>query len=216
MKLLGMLKKVFNSKAADYFVQLLIVMIGVFLGMLVTEWRADSKTEKDRKTILKSIRVEISSNKQLIEASFDKLGSFTKSLDSLNRVLTKERLAENFYDRPFQERLPNWKGVGGEVYSSSMFETAKYSNVLPGMNVDLLEQLSSTYSMQHLTNELKSELLNKFLAINSTTPYSDVLRLMNRIKQELGGVQYLLDQEYDKCLQLIDEHKGIAKDLAGS
>lgn len=201
--------KAFNSKTADYFIQLLIVMIGVFLGMLVTEWRSEQKVAQDRITILKSIRAEIESNKNLIDSSFEKLNPLAKTLDSLNKVLTDEILSERFYDKPFRVRLPNWQGVGGERFSASMFETAKYSNVLPGMDVELLEQLSSTYSMQSLANDLRSDLLEKFLAVDSETPYSDVLRLMNRINQELGGVQYLLDIEYEKCLQLIDEHTGI-------
>ncbi len=195
-----------KSKILEYFIQLLIVIIGVFLGMLVTDWNSDQKMARDRAALLKSIKSEIEANKASIEGNWANRRPFFKSLDSLYNHLNKEIRRERFLDRGWGERLPNWQGFGSGKLSNSMFETAKYSNVLPGMDLKLLQQLSKTYNLQQNTVELRKTMMEKFFNIGTNTEYGDVLLLMDRIRQELGGSEYLLKQEYDVCIKMIDEN----------
>lgn len=197
------LKWLFNSRSLEYIIQLLIVMVGVFLGMLVSDWKATQNLNKSRNQILLSIKSEIESNREIIIKSDEKLSPFFTSLDSIRQYHTPALVAEFFYDRPFNERLPNWTGIGGQKLSGAMFETAKYSNVIPGMDVKLLEQLAKIYNLQEDANELRATFLDQFLAIDSETKYSDVLRLVSRIRQELGGINYILLNEYNQVLTMI-------------
>ncbi|MEL7005134.1 MAG: hypothetical protein AAFN93_20720, partial [Bacteroidota bacterium] len=134
---------------------------------------------------------------------------FFKSLDSLEQILTEEVLSERFFDRAWSERLPNWKGFGSGRVSNSMFETAKYGNVLSGMDIELLQQLSKTYSLQETTNKLRQTLMDKFFSIDTNTEYSDVILLMWRIRQELEGAEAQLVAEYVECNRMIEEKIGL-------
>ena len=192
-------------KLRDSFFQLFIVVLGVFLGMWANDWNNNRNLKKHRKEVLKSIHKEIENNLKVIEQADEHKIPFFQSLDSLYEQLDDSTTLEKFYDRPFHERLPNWRGVGGGALSSAMFETAKYSNVLSGMDIKLLEQLSKIYSIQEIGNTIRNTFIDGFYSIDSETKYIDVLRLMDRIRQELGGYEYILMNEYKKGLELIEE-----------
>lgn len=198
--------KMNKSKISEYFIQFLIVVIGVFLGMLVTDWNADRKMSKNRTVLLNSLKTEIEDNKKSLEGNWSNRRAFFKSLDSLGNDITRDQKRERFFDKPWSERLPNWKGFGSGKLNNSMFESAKYGNILAGMNIDLLQQLSKTYNIQHNTVSLRNTMMGKFFDIDTNTEYGDVLLLMYRVRQELGGSEYILNQEYEHCIKMIDEN----------
>lgn len=197
-------------RSREYLAQLIIVMLGVFLGILASEWNSDRKLKKHRQDVLLSIRREIELNKEVLQTNLGKMQPFYTAMDSLfrNGLITEDLQAERFQDRPFYERLPNWQGMGADQLSSAMFEAAKFSNVLPGMQIPLLEQLSRTYSKQQFVIEVNATFLNQFLNFDSGLSYGDVLGLIDRIRQELNSSRNLLIIEYDKAIVAIDNSVG--------
>ncbi|QSE96876.1 hypothetical protein [Fulvivirga lutea] len=198
-------KKSFKLKISQNLAQLLIVMAGVFLGMLLTEWNTTRKTSNKIEIITEQIRLEILSNKALLESSIQRKNPFWKSLDTLNKAFSEEVYQEPFHANSFENRLPGWKGTGGGRLDDSMYETAKFSNVIPEMDFELVKVLSKAYNTQQLYNDLSEYFINQFYAINSNTTYADVLRLMWRIRQDLGGYELELLEQYELALQILDE-----------
>ena len=147
---------------------------------------------------------EIETNQKIVVQAQKKRTKFHQSLDSLNQALTKELLDEKFSDRPFKERLPNWKGIGGDRLDTSVFESAKYGNLLSGIDQELLQQISKTYNRQTVVNDFRSSLMERFFSIDSETRYRDVIRMMNILRQELTMLESFLLQEYSKTLEAIE------------
>lgn len=192
-----------KSKVSEYLIQLFLVVLGVFLGILASEWKSAKDLENNRKEVLKNIKIEIESNLKIVKSAHQNRVKFNKSLDSLYPLLTKEILKENLFDRTFNERFPNWKGIGDGQVSKAMFEMAKFSNMLSSMDIDIASQLSKTYAVQEALNKTRDTFLKKFFDFDSNAKYSDALRLMWSIRQELGSFEIRLIDEYNKALDLL-------------
>lgn len=204
--LYDMAKKIsFKLNASQNAVQLLIVMAGVFLGMLLTEWNASRKSSNKVEAVIKQIKVEILANKKMLESSIEHKRPFWQSMDSLEDTLTNELKKEYFYDKPFNERLPGWKGMGGGRLNDSMYETAKFSNVIPEMDIELVKELSSVYNTQRIYNNLWETFLNRFYKMNDKTTYAEMLRLLWLLRQELGGYELKLLNEYNNVLEKLED-----------
>lgn len=195
-----------KSAITTYLSELLIVMAGVFLGMLVSNWNATRKLESNRKEIIRSISNELQENKEQIMVFRDRRRLFMSSYDSLYQNLTKEDFKEKFYDRPFEERLPNWSGLGSYKPDDAMFEAAKYGNILIGMEVELLQELSRVYNAQEGAYELQKTFLDRFFSINNETTYGDVNKMVWQVRQELWGNQFLMIEKYDNAIEAINEY----------
>ena len=192
-----------KSKISEYFMQLILVVAGVFFGILASDWNASKNLEKKQEEILINIKEEIGTNLKMIRQADSNRRQFYKSLDSLDNVLTKAEEDELFFDKDFQERLPNWRGIGGGQLSNAMFEMAKYSNILSTLELDKVKQLAKTYNFQNTYNKTRATFLENFYKINSTSTYRDVLRQMWAIRQELGGYEFVLQKEYTKTLEML-------------
>ncbi|WP_298900789.1 hypothetical protein [uncultured Psychroserpens sp.] len=192
-----------KHKISEYIIQLTLVVLGVFLGILASEWNASKNLENNHKEVLKNIKLEIKSNLEIVKNAKKNRIKFNKSLDSLQPLLTNDLLNENLFDREFNERFPNWRGVGSGELSNAMFEMAKFSNMLSSMDVAVATQLSRTYAAQQGLNKTRDTFLSKFFDFNSTAKYSDALRLMWSIRQELGSYENMLIDEYTKTLEML-------------
>ncbi len=194
-----------KSQFKEYIIQILIVIIGVFLGMLASDWNSNKNLKKNRKAILNSIKNELNSNMENLESLEKSRKSFYVSHDSLSNILTEEILNERFFDAPFMQRLPNWKGLGNTSLEDAMFDAAKFSNIFIGMDIELLENLSKIYLRQKSMVSTHETLLDRFYNIDSNTKYKEVNRLIWQVRQELWGNQILLAKEYKKTIDLIEK-----------
>jgi len=192
-----------RTKISEYFIQLILVIVGVFFGLLASEWNASKNLEKSQNEILLNIKEEISENLNTIQRADSNRRRFNKSLDSLDKILTKSDKDELFFDKNFQERLPNWRGIGGGELSNAMYEMTKYSNVLATLDIDIAKQLTKTYNYQNSHNTARATFLKSFYNVNSQSTYGDVLRLMWAIRQELGGYENILVTEYSNTLKML-------------
>ncbi|WP_223032517.1 hypothetical protein [Hanstruepera marina] len=190
-------------KFSEYFIQLVLVVVGVFLGILASEWNASNNLKSNQREVLNNIKLEVQANLETVKRAQKNRIKFNKSLDSLYPLLTDEIVNEPLFDKNFNERFPNWRGVGDGQLSSAMFEMAKYSNLLSSMDIEIASQLSKTYTVQNGLNKTRDSFLEKFFDFNSQTTYSDALRIMSAIRQELGSFENTLLKEYSKTLELL-------------
>lgn len=190
-------------KVSEYLIQLILVVVGVFLGILASEWKASNNLKANQQEVLNNIKLEIQDNLEIVKRAQNNRTKFNKSLDSLYASLNDEIVKEPLFDRNFNERFPNWKGIGVGQLSSAMFEMAKYSNLLSSMDIKIASQLSKTYAVQDGLKKTRDTFIEKFFDFNSQTTYSDALRIMSAIRQELGSFEIVLLEEYSKTLELL-------------
>ena len=194
-----------RSKLIDYLIEFIIVLAGVYFGMILSDWSHEAQTVKDRNKALEGIRNELMVNKEEVEKLDASRDPFIKTYDSLKSTLTSEKLDEKFFDQPLSIRLPNWRGIGSFNPRHSIFDAAKSSDVFIGMDLELLGQISQAYNYQKDIYEIRNLYLEKFLNFNSETEYKEAVILIDQIRQDLWGSQYLLIAKYEKVIGLIDE-----------
>lgn len=197
-------KASFKFKLSQNLSQLLIVIAGVFLGMLLTEWNLSRKTSNKVDIAINQIKIELVNNQKILEDGINHKRPFFFSLDSLEQNMSEEVKRELFFEEPFRERFPQWKGIGGGRLDDSMYETAKFSDVIPEMDIELVREIAKVYNTQRIYNGLRETLINRFLEMNSSTTYADALRLMQQIRQELGSYEFKLQEEYKIALEKLD------------
>lgn len=185
--------------------EIALVIIGILVALQINNWNEARKAKNHQDAVLLSIHDEIVVNLELIKDAAPRRQVFLASLDSLSKAMSKEDRKVKFYDVPSEQRLPGWTGANPLNLSGSMFETSKYSDVLSSLDVELLKTLSQTYNKQEILNDTGFSLIDKLFDFDSETEYSEVIRLMWRVQEEFFGGQYLLMQDYQKSIDLINE-----------
>lgn len=190
----------------DYLLQLLMVILGVFLGMMASEWSSDRSREEDKNNLLTGLKHEISDNLQYLKSRKEHdLIPFFNSLDSLTNTLEgqPEILDEPFRDEPFLNRIPNFPSLGRPKLDDAMYDAAKYSNMLANFDVEVLQQLTKVYNLQSNLHAQRTYLDLKLTAIDTDTKYKEVISLMWEVMESYFGAQYNLIKEYKKALELL-------------
>ncbi len=197
-----------KEKVIEYFLQLVMVVVGVFLGMLASNWNANKALEQNKLDILISLKSEIKNNLDYLERRkrLD-IKPFFNTLDSISKALDTQPdiLKQAFKEQPFSERIPNFPGLGRPKLDHAMYDVAKFSNTMPNYNLQLLTQVTKTYNQQFSLDEIRKTFEREFFAIDAYTRYDDVLDLMWGIMQDYFGGQYSLIEEYKKTLDLIEQ-----------
>lgn len=197
-----------KEKLLEYVLQLFMVIIGVFLGMMASDWSSNRNFKEDKTNLLIGLRSELSNNLTYLENRKSKdLMPFFEVLDSLTNALKTQPdiLAEPFKDRNFSERLPKFPGLGRAQLDDAMFDAAKFSGILSTLNIKLLQQLTKSYNLQNNIHETRKSMYPRLLDIDSNTIYGDVLDIMWEIMESYFGAQYNLIKEYKKAITLINK-----------
>ncbi|HAS45158.1 MAG TPA: hypothetical protein DCS93_32040 [Microscillaceae bacterium] len=194
-----------KSKALEYFLQLIIVVVGVFLGMLVTNWSNDRQQNKNQRLVLQSILKEMKVNQAKVEKA-------KKYHQKIFRAFDKVRANENYNDDKYKfsgnnlrKFLPGWTGVGMPNLDNAMYEMAKYSNTMPGMSYKIQESLSRVYHYQSLYNQLADKVIARFFEFNEKTPLREGIGVIWMMREggyagELGAIK-----KYKKAISLVEE-----------
>ncbi len=203
MKLFRNLKR---SKVIDYLIELLIVLIGVYLGMFLSDLSQEAQIEKDRKEALRGIKTELEMNMEEVRKHHESRRPFLKSYDSIKANFNEAILSEKLFDKALGKRLPNWRGIGNFNPRHSMYDAAKSSKIFIGMDLGLHSQISQVYNFQTDLYAVRNLYLEKFLNFDSQTEYKEAIILIDQIKQDLWGSQFMLIAKYEKVIGYIDEY----------
>lgn len=198
-----------KEKRIDYFLQLIMVILGVFIGMMASNWNDDRILDNDRKSLLIALKSELHDNLLYLKERKEKdIKPFFKSLDSISKVLEKdsEILKESFKADRFLNRIPNWPGLGKAKFEDAMFQATKFSNMLSNLEIDLLKQITKAYNLQYNIEDLRKTFNQRYVYIDSETTYKDVHDLMWDIMQDYFGSQYKLISIYEDTIEKIDTY----------
>lgn len=188
----------------QYTIELLIVMAGVFMGMLLSDWNSNRNQEKLRQAVLVNMVAEIEQNQAELKKAVEYHRTLMTMMDSLWQHTGKEALGKPFIDGHGFAQIPHWRGLGVKNLGNSVYEAALLSNIFPGMKPALLERISQTYKMISSYNAIGEKLLDRLLGITAETKYMDVLLTIEIIREDILGFEQVLLRE---CQQTIDAIK---------
>lgn len=178
-----------KSKVWEYFIQIIIVIFGVFLGMLLTEWNADRKEENQRNAVLNQILNEIIDHKTKLDVNIPYHEVLTATTDSILRARTISDLKTPFLENGGWQGIPGWQGIKLFQLHTSGFESAKLSNTLSGMKGERLEAITTYYESVELYNNYVEKVTERIFNINVSTPTIDVLILIQILKGDILGME---------------------------
>ncbi len=194
-----------KNKALEYFLQLVIVVVGVFLGMLATDWSNARQQNKNQKLVLQSILKEMKINYAKVEQA---LAYHQKIFQAFDKVRAKENYNDakyKFNSENLRKFFPGWRGVNMPNLDSDMYEMAKYSNTMPGMPYKIQENLSRVYHYQSLYNQLADKVVGRFLQFNETTQLNESIGVIWIMRE--GGYAGELNaiKKYKTAISLIEK-----------
>jgi len=180
-----------------YFIELLIVAFGVFLGMFVSDWNIQKKTNQNIDKTLTFIISEIDSNIDKLENSIEYQTKIISSFDSVVNVLEETDLEIIYYkNKKFRfNDFPGWQGFRFSSLENIMYESAKINGVLQELNITTTQLIARIYQKQESYLEFARKVNNKLLTINSKTKVIDVMGTFELVKYDILSTEKWLLKE---------------------
>lgn len=180
----------------DLGLQIVSVMIGVFLGVIASDYREAEQAEKNSEKLLTIIRAEIATNQNIIEQVID-----------YHHML---RDSASYYadNQDIPAKPTFFKGSRMSYLSSSAYETGVQTGIINELPLNDIQMLNHVYTLQEAYNDLGKTILNGF--VNQDFRDSDenrrniatflAITMSDVVVQEQG-----LLQEYERLLGSINE-----------
>ena len=175
--------------------QVVLIAVGVFLGLAGEEWREDRENQRLASETLRRFRAEIATNRDIVLADKD---------------YHAERHAElvAYFDASEEEKANlsvRFAGVRAPRFESTAWDLAVATGTLAYLDPELAFALSRTYSIQTMTNQLGTGMMN---AIYQRTPTLDGDAFLAAVKlyyDDLTDIEPRLILVYDTLLTALDE-----------
>lgn len=196
-----------KEKRIDYGLQLIMVILGVFLGMMASNWNDNRNLNTDRDNLLKALKSELQDNLNYLSLRKEKnIIPFYTSLDSISSILknTQDSLNPNYEKVSLADKIPNFPGFGKSKFEDAMFQATKFSNMLSNIDIELLKQITKAYNLQYNIEDERKMISQKYMAINPTTSYNEIHDLLWDIMKEYFEEQYRLIDIYKATINMIN------------
>lgn len=160
-----------KDKFKDLVIQIISVMIGVFLGFLISNWSETKKDNKKTEVVLNSIKAEMQNNKSKIE----KVIGYHRTLrDSARFYLNQEYVGS--------KRPTFFRGVNTVILNNSAFDTGIQTGLLTNIPVEKIQKLNNIYSRQKSYQEFSNLLISGLI----TMDFDENEKAMKRILMYLS------------------------------
>jgi len=199
--------KIFKNGFTKYFFEALIVAFGVVLGLFLSEWNAQRKSDKNVENTLIYITNEIESNVVKFENAIKYHEQIALKFDSITASLTEKDLDAIYYtNTKFKHfEIPGWKGLGTATPETIIFESAKISGVFQELNITTIKSIASIYKRLEMYAKFSQSQLDQTIAINSETKVIDVYRIIELMKFDILSFEKSLVNELNLCVKELRE-----------
>ncbi len=203
MKSWGLSIKKHKKSFLKYLIELLIVAFGVFLGIMVSENKANKKVEENISQSRLLIIDELEANHLALSNAVVYHEKIKKGFDSLRMHLPKEiYLTPYFSNQQFrQEQIPGWNGIRIIEVENVAFESAKIGGIFQNMDIDEVRQISAVYRQLQGFSELGNLITQKVFALNSDTKTLDVIGILEMLTNDFLNAEKTLALELEQTLQ---------------
>jgi hypothetical protein len=154
------------------FGQLIPVAVGVYLGIVASDWNTERKQRAAQKEFLNNIQLELLSNKLKLEKSVLYHASIVATADSLQKVLSPEVLNQRFWSAGGWKLIENWKGVEVPTLENSVYQSGIIGNTLAGLDFKTINKIAQVYNYQDEYKPLAQKLFtDKIVNLNDESTY---------------------------------------------
>ncbi len=201
--------KNFRIPIIKYSIELLIVAFGVFLGIMISSYQNQRKTEKNIEKSIGFIKQELKSNSQKLDEAIAYHHQLKSSYDSIRKQLPAELAMETYYTQTIfrHNKIPNWRGLGLKRMDNIAFESAKISGVFQEMEIEEVRAISLAYSYFDSYNNFSENLLEKLLSIDSNSKVADVVMIFEVLGGDVTLTEENLKMETDKIYSELEKRQ---------
>ncbi|NQZ45154.1 MAG: hypothetical protein HRT65_12660 [Flavobacteriaceae bacterium] len=184
-----------------YFVEIIIVAFGVFLGVYYSNVNADNKTKIEKQKSLNLIIKELELNKKLLEDHISYHKNIRTEMDSIVPTLSEKELYSSFTEAEFKRiEIKGWTGFNFARLQKTAFETAKTSGLIKEFDIELVQKLSDVYYFQDVYVDFGTSILNKAIGINTSMKIADLIGTIRLMTSDLLGLEKELSTKLEKTL----------------
>lgn len=186
------MKKTFGKILLD----LIPVAIGVYVGLLVSNWNDNKKTDEITQNTIKRVQREINLNQQSI---LDAVRYHNMIRDTIKTIDQNNLPADA---RVFKF----WRGINMPRLHKSAFETVKQTGIANTINPDILEQLNKLYTLQDSYNDFSKTASQSLYNIDFTKEDAS-RRMLTFISMSMSDIYYFeqgLNLQFERTLKTID------------
>ena len=184
-------------------VELTIVAFGVFLGMMVSEYKSNRKIKENTTKSRSFIVSELETNIQILNRNIQYHEEIKKGFDSLRTNLSEEIAYSTYFsNQQFRaEQIPGWSGIGITRLENIAFESAKIGGIIQNMDIDEVKQISSAYQILDVNQEFGDSITQKLMAMNSASKILDMVAIIELLTNDYLYNEKLLVNELNKTLE---------------
>ncbi len=185
-----------KKKIGEIIIQIIPVMIGVYLGFLVSD-RADVKKRKNQSKILvENILSEIASNSEKIAGVKD---YHIMVLDS-----------SRFYSNPNNKikSIRFYQGTKTVALGGSAYNTGIQTGILNELPLEKIQSLNQLYTLQSTYNDYAKLILAGFLDkdfSNNEESIRNIARFISITMADVVSLEQMLTDEYESVAKMLEE-----------
>ena len=200
-----------GKKVKNYLLQMLNqfipVILGVFLGILASNWNTDRVQEAEQEEFVRNIYLELQSNKSKMEESLSYRKSIFSSAKKVRKELDPKILEAGFWSVGHWKHLPGWEGVKVPTLENSVYQSGVMTNALSGLDFKIINSIARSYNYQDEYKQwAERKIIEKldnmpsdittFEALSMIEPWYDIISLeQNLIRQYEQTLEILKNQD---------------------
>ncbi|HFA50610.1 MAG TPA: hypothetical protein ENJ95_16510 [Bacteroidetes bacterium] len=130
-----------KKKILEIIIQIIPVMIGVYLGFVVSDWSDSQKRKVQSVRLLENIRSEINTNKQIVAGGLD----YHEMVRDSSRYYSGDGLAIG--------RPAFFQGTRHRTLVNSAYKTGVQTGVINELPINSIQELNQLYTLQDSYND---------------------------------------------------------------
>jgi len=141
-----------KKRIGELLFQIILIMIGVFLGLFVSNWSSAKEQDSRKKVLIENLLNEVKGNYEKINKTI----SYHEALRDSTRHYLKHK----------KTNIPDFfKGLNTSTLTSSAFETGIQTGIINELSIEKIQSLNKVYAHQksytNFCNIVLSGIINK-------------------------------------------------------
>lgn len=146
--------------------QIIPVMIGVYLGFVISNWSESQNKRKESNVLVQSIQKEIENNSQTIKNVLD---YHTMLRDSCSFYSNHNSPIKN---------LNFFEGVRIKKLAESAYQTGLQTGIINNLDIERIQKLNALYTSQESFNEMANMILTGLINRDFSSNESSIKSIM--------------------------------------
>ena len=173
-----------KKKLGDIFIQIIPVMIGVYLGFLVTDWADGNKRNSQMKSLVDNIVLEIENNHQKVKY----VNEYHKTLLDSSQFYSNPQNKTAIGNGKLQGKPSFFKGTQIINLTSSAYNTGIQTGIINELPIEKIQALNQLYTFQETYNEYGKMLMTSFINKDFSSDKMDIQNIASFLSITMSDI----------------------------